>query len=412
MFTLHAAFGPELPGNRGPFFLHTAVAVCLSAALAIAQAANVQEPAPAAKPQDAKPPAAKPQAGTPADTAPAAVAPKLGRVVADSVALRCWPGSVAAPPVFEDVLQKDQAVALGRSDNGFRAVIVPLGPIGYVSRKYATASAEGKVTTKGAKVAFRYRPRTTEAPVTQLTDGTELFVVGEQEDWYRVRVPGVEAWVAEAEVQVGTDGDAELAAGYAAWKTRQEAEVKQRLDQIAMAQKLEAQNKIDLAAVQVVQDAFTAELQKPTVEQKFDPLNEAIAKLEATLAPESAGKAAIESLKKRITTQRWIAEATIVRDSKPVPVVDATPPPKKDPNEKFQSIGWLRYERRLAGPGIYYLEKGGQRQYLVSCNTGRYDLALFVDREIGVQGPRRRPVTETMTVLDIERLEVLGTTRM
>ena len=100
MFTLHAAFGPELPGNRGPFFLHTAVAVCLSAALAIAQAANVQEPAPAAKPQDAKPPAAKPQAGTPADTAPAAVAPKLGRVVADSVALRCWPGSVAAPPVL------------------------------------------------------------------------------------------------------------------------------------------------------------------------------------------------------------------------------------------------------------------------------------------------------------------------
>jgi len=408
MFTLHAAFGPVLPGYRGPFFLPAAAAVCLSAALAFAGNANAQEPAPAAKPQDPKPQAASTQDKAPA----AAVAPKLGRVVADSVALRCWPGSVAAPPVYEDVVQKDQVVALGRSENGFRAVIVPLGPIGYVSRKYAVASPEGKVTTKGAKVAFRYRPRTTEAPVTQLGDGTELLVVGEQEDWYRVRVPGVEAWVAEAEVQVGTDGDAELAAGYAAWKTRQEAEVKQRLDQIATAQKLEAQNKIDLAAVQVVQDAFTAELAKPTVEQKFDPLTEALAKLEATLAPESAGKAAVESLKKRITTQRWIADATIVRDSKPVPVVDATPPPKKDPNEKFQSIGWLRYERRLAGPGIYYLEKGGQRQYLVSCNTGRYDLALFVDREIGVQGPRRRPVTETLTVLDIERLEVLGTTRM
>ncbi|HZN38343.1 MAG TPA: SH3 domain-containing protein [Planctomycetota bacterium] len=412
MFTLHAAFGPELPGFRGPFFLPAAAAVCLSVALAFAQ-----EQAPAAKPQDAKPQAAipqaaKPQAATSQDTAPAAAAPKLGRVVADAVALRCWPGSVAAPPVYEDALQKDQIVALGRSENGFRAVIVPLGPLGYVSRKYAVATAEGKVTTKGAKVAFRYRPRTTEAPVTQLADGTELFVVGEQEDWYRVRVPGVEAWVAEAEVQVGTDGDAELAAGYAAWKTRQQAEVQQRLDQIATAQKLEAQNKIDLAAVQIVQDAFAAELAKPTVEQKFDPLTEAIAKLEATLAPESAGKAAIESLKGRIKTQRWIAEATIVRDSKPAPVVDATTPEKKDPTERFQSIGWLRYERRLAGPGVYYLEKGGQRQYLVSCNTGRYDLALFVDREIGVQGPRRRPVTQTMTVLDIERLEVLGTARM
>jgi hypothetical protein len=370
------------------------MAVCLSVALAFAQ-----EQAPAAKPQDAKP--------------AAAAAPKLGRVVADAVALRCWPGNVAAPPVFEDALQKDQVIALGRSENGFRAVIVPLGPLGYVSRKYAVASPEGKVTTKGAKVAFRYRPRSTEAPVTQLADGTELFVVGEQEDGYRVRVPGVEAWVAEAEVQVGADGDAELAAGYAKWKTSQEAEVKQRLDQIATATKLEAQNKVDLAAVQIVQDAFTAELAKPTVEQKFDPLTEALGKLEATLAPESAGKSAIEALKKRITTQRWIAEATAVRDSKPVPVVDATPPMKKDPTaERFQSIGWLRYERRLAGPGVYFLEKGGQRQYLVSCNTGRYDLALFVDREIGVQGPRRRPVTETLTVLDIERLEVLGKSRM
>jgi SH3-like domain-containing protein len=394
MFTLDAAFGPEQPGYRGPFSLPAAMAVCLSVALAFAQ-----EQAPAAKPQDAKP--------------AAAAAPKLGRVVADAVALRCWPGNVAAPPVFEDALQKDQVIALGRSENGFRAVIVPLGPLGYVSRKYAVASPEGKVTTKGAKVAFRYRPRSTEAPVTQLADGTELFVVGEQEDWYRVRVPGVEAWVAEAEVQVGADGDAELAAGYAKWKTSQEAEVKQRLDQIATATKLEAQNKVDLAAVQIVQDAFTAELAKPTVEQKFDPLTEALGKLEATLAPESAGKSAIEALKKRITTQRWIAEATAVRDSKPVPVVDATPPMKKDPTaERFQSIGWLRYERRLAGPGVYFLEKGGQRQYLVSCNTGRYDLALFVDREIGVQGPRRRPVTETLTVLDIERLEVLGKSRM
>ena len=83
-----------------------------------------------------------------------------------------------------------------------------------------------------------------------------------------MRVPGVEAWVAEAEVQVGSDGDAELAAGYAAWKARQEAEVKQRLDQIATAQKLEAQNKIDLAAVQIVQDAFAAELRRREEREK------------------------------------------------------------------------------------------------------------------------------------------------
>jgi hypothetical protein len=310
------------------------------------------------------------------------------------------------------VVQKDQVVALGRSENGFRAVIVPLGPIGYVSRKYAVASPEGKVTTKGAKVAFRYRPRTTEAPVTQLGDGTELLVVGEQEDWYRVRVPGVEAWVAEAEVQVGTDGDAELAAGYAAVEDApgSGSEAAARPDRDGAEARGAEQDRSRRRAGRA--GRFHGRARQAHGRAEVRSTHRSTREARGNACSGVGRQAAVESLKKRITTQRWIADATIVRDSKPVPVVDATPPPKKDPNEKFQSIGWLRYERRLAGPGIYYLEKGGQRQYLVSCNTGRYDLALFVDREIGVQGPRRRPVTETLTVLDIERLEVLGTTRM
>ncbi len=400
MVTRSDALGAKAqPGRRCLSFLSAAVAAFVAVAgVAITQQPVTQQPV-TQQPGEVKPPAAP---------APAE-APKLGRVLADGTTLRCWPGNVAAPPVFEDVLKKDQVVLLGRSENGFRAIVVPLGPLGYVSRKFAVAQPDGTVKTKGTKVAFRYRPRSTEAPVTQLGDGTELHVVSEQDDWYRVRVPGIEAWVAEAEVAVGADGDAALTAGYAEWKALQEAEVKARLDQIATAQKLEAQNQADLAAVQVVQDAFTAELAKPAIEQKFEPLNEALDKLALTLAAESVGKTAIESLRKRIETQRWVAEATAVRDSKPVPVTDGTPPEKKDPNERFQSIGWLRYERRIAGPGIYYLEKGGIRLYLVSCNTARYDLALFLDREVGVLGPRRRPTTESLSVLDIERLEVLGT---
>jgi hypothetical protein len=398
MVTRIVAFGAR-PGRRLSS-LPALAAAFLSVSVAVAQ-----QPAGEAKPPEPQAPAAAPA------TAPApAPAPKLGRVLADGTTLRCWPGSAATPPVFDEVLQKDQVVALGRSENGFRAVVVPLGPVGFVSKKFAAAQPDGKVKTKGTKVAFRYRPKSTEAPVTQLEDGTDLHVIGEQEDWYRVRVPGIEAWVAETEVQEGADGDAALAAGYAEWQARQEGEVKARLDQIAAALKLEAQNKVDLAAVQVVQDAFTAELGKPAAEQKFAPLEDALDKLAATLAPESAGKGAIEALKKRIDTQRWIAEATSVRDSKPVPVSDAAPPEKKDQLERFQSIGWLRYERRIAGPGLYYLEKGGRRQYLVSCNTGRYDLALFVGCEVGVHGPRRRPTTESLSVLDVERIEVLGTT--
>lgn len=374
----------------------------LASLLVTATAQEVDgEAPPAAEPPAAE--AAMPEAPTP----PQAAGQQLGRVLGENVKLRCWPSTAAVPPVFEDVLAKDQVVALGRSENGFRQVVPPLGPIGYVSRKFAEADADGKVKTKGTKVAFRYRARSSEAPVTLLEDDTGIHVIEEQEDWYRCRVPGIEAWVAENEVQAGDATDAALVAGYAEWQHKQAAEVQARLDGIAEQKRLAAQNELDLQQVKVVEQAFAQELTKVVTEQRFGPLDEALDKLVATLSPESAAQAAVQSLKKRIETQRWIAEATAVRDSKPEPV----PPPPVEPKDelaRFQSIGWLRYERRLGGPGIYYLEKGGRRQCLVSCNTGRYDLSLFVDREIGLSGPRRHPATETLSVLDAERLEVLG----
>ena len=395
-----------MSGRRSLFVAALVAAWTVGVSSAGAQAPGNQPATPAAPQSGTPAPApAVPAAGSTQDPA---AAPVFGRIVVDQAKLRCWSGAVAEPPVFDEVLTKDTVVALGRSENGMRMVTLPLGPVGFVSRKFAEASPEGVVTTKGVKVAFRYRPRSSEAPVMQLENGTVLHVLAEQDDWYRVRVPGVDAWVAEGEVQATDAADPAPALAYAALRQRHEAEVKARLDAIAAAIARTRQDQADLAAVQVVEESFVAEKKKPLGEQQFAPLLETLDKLGASLAAESAGKPAIEALKKRIDTQRWIAEATAVRDSKP-PAIDGPAPEKKDQLERFQSIGWLRYERRLAGPGVYYLEKGGQRQYDLSCNTGRYDLALFVGCEVGVIGPRRRPATESLSVLDVERLEVLGT---
>lgn len=342
---------------------------------------------------------------TPPAAAPAAAV--FGRIVAEQAPLRCWPSAVAQPPVFDEVLAKDEIVPLGRSENGFRAVLLPLGPLGFVSRKFADVAPGGEAKTKTDKVAFRYRARSSEAPVAQLPTGTVLHVVGEQEDWLRVRVPGIEAWVAEAEVAALDAADPAVAEAVAKLQARHEAAVQARLEAIAAQRAREAQDQADLAAVQVVQDAFVAEQKKELAAQNYTPLQTALDQLAGTLATESAARPAIDALRKRIETQRWIVEATAVRDSRP-PATEPPPPEVKDQLERFRSIGWLRYERRLAGPGIYYLEKGGQRQYLLQCTNGRYDLALFVDYEVGVNGPRRRPVTESLSVIDIERLEVLG----
>ena len=208
-------------------------------------------------------------------------------------------------------------------------------------------------------------------------------------------------------MQVVDAADPALATAYQAWKQRNEGEVKARLDAIAAKTAREAQDKIDLAAVQVVQDAFANEMKKPVGEQQYAPLYETLDKLLATLAADSAGRAAIDSLKKRIDTQRWIAEATAVRDSRP-PTTEGPAPEVRDPLAAFEASGWLRHERRLAAAGVYYIEKGGQRLCLLTCDTGRYDLALFVGREISVNGPRRRPGADSLSVVDAERIRVLG----
>jgi len=389
-------------GAGAPTFRSSLVAALLLSAAVTAQTPAAPSPA-GQKPegQAASKPEGKPQDATPV----------YGKIVAEEARLRCWPSEVATPPVFDDVLKKDQIVRLGEQDNGFRAVILPLGPIGYVSKRFTTQNDDGTVTTSGSKVAFRYRPRTSEAPVAQLPKGTQIHVVGEQDGWFQARAVGVQAWIPNADVQVASN-DPENVKAYEAFAAATKKEPQARLDAIAAEHKAKELDRIDLEAVKVVEAAFLKEMKKPVEEQRFDGIQVALAKVVEGLQKEGDAQAAAASLKRRIETQQWIAEAT--------PVINAEPPKAeqaarkeqpKDRLDRFEAIGWLRYESRIAQPGVYYLEKGGRRQFLLSCNTGRFDLALFVGREVGVIGPRRSPLGETLSTLDVERLEVLGTTR-
>jgi len=361
---------------------------------------GVQSPA-----TNAPKPAAKPV--TPKEQE---AAPVFGKIVAETAAVRCWASAVATPPKFEDVLKKDQVVQLGRSENGFREVLLPMGPVGYVSKRFTIENEDGSAMTKGAKVAFRYRPRTSEAPVSQMPDGTALHILSIEEGWCRVRVAGMEAWVAEAEVQV-VPSDPEVIAQHDAFAQATKAELDVRINAIAAEHKQKEQDRADLEAVKLVEVAFLKEMDKDLSDQNYVPLQGALAKVVDGLAEGGAGQLACAALQKRMKTQQWIVEASKITEEKP-PVTNAVvKKPVKDRLKRFESIGWLRYESRLAGPGIYYIEKGGRRQHLLSCNTGRFDLSLYVGREVGVIGPRRTPIAETLSVLDVERVEVLGTPR-
>ncbi|MCA8973666.1 MAG: hypothetical protein KDC98_03045, partial [Planctomycetes bacterium] len=277
-----------------------------------------------------------------------------------------------------------------------------------VSKRFSSADEDGKVTTKGSRVSFSFRMVTTEAPVLQLDDATELHVIGEQDDWWRVRLPMAEAWLPQAEVQIGDQTDAQLKIDHAAIQAKYDAEVNARIERIAAEKERQAKDAADAAAVQVVSDAFQKELDKPVGEQQLPALLATLDKVDGTLAEESSAKGLVTALRQRIQTQQWIVEATLVSASEPVRSEPAIEPLPKDRLERFQAIGWLRYESQLGGSGTYYLEKGGLRLYNVTCSTGRYELAMFIDCELGLNGPRRRPSSESFSVLDVERIEVLG----
>ena len=164
--------------------------------------------------------------------------------VADaSVELRCFPTENS--PTFGDTMVDGAVVIVGESYGDFRQVVLPLGPVGYVHKKFATEPAGGMLMTAGNNVAFRYRPRSGEAPVELLPDQTELLVVGEDGDWWQVRFRAGQAWMPLAALRVFDEPNDTLVASYAELG-KQQRKVVDDLELARVQAAAEAQYRADL----------------------------------------------------------------------------------------------------------------------------------------------------------------------
>lgn len=360
-------------------------------------------------PPAAQDPAATPPA-QPAQDGKATQGNPMASVLADAAKLRVWPTQNS--PAYEGAFAKGQTLKVGRAEAGFREVLLPLGPTGFVHKSFThEPTAEGKVAVKSKSVAFRYRPKSGEAPITTLPEGAELWVVGEQDDWWKVRNPAQTAWVPETEVQVFDMPPETMTLAYAEFEKVQAGEVGQRLESIAKAEadKKEAQGRREEYAK--LQDDFAKELKKQPREQQLAPIAAAADSLLAKTQQDELLKPMVEELKRRVGAQQWVVEATMVRDEQPKPVEgmrEVPPVVVPDALDRFQAIGFLRWVKGITGPGRYVVEKGGKHLFEVTCQSGRYDLSLFVDFELGLIGSSRRPNFESLRVLDVEKIEVLS----
>ena len=72
---------------------------------------------------------------------------------------------------------------------------------------------------------------------------------------------------------------------------------------------------------------------------------------------------------------------------------------------RFDARGWLERRDRPGQPGRFVLVWSGDEVAEVVCNTGRYDLPMFEDYELGITGFQTGARQKT---IDVSRLEVLS----
>ena len=209
-----------------------------------------------------------------------AAAPKApeayGRVERADTELRCFPTSYS--PTYDEKLgEGDVVVPIGEERNGYRAVRLPLGVRGFVHGRFAKLGEDGMVRTEGARVAFRYRPTSAEAPVRLVDEGTAFVLVGIEGDWFEVRFPEQHAWVASDAVVVFPAAEA-VPTLIAAWdgavsrqKSEAEAALAARQAEQAEAARLEALD----AEVLALSARFRSEYAKPQADQDVAPVSDA-----------------------------------------------------------------------------------------------------------------------------------------
>lgn len=336
---------------------------------------------------------------------------RYAQIVVAQTQPRCFASDRS--PLFVDQLSKGQVVRVGAAANGFVPVVLPMGVTGFVHAKYCTEPDQGVVRTTGARVSFRYRAQSGEAPTAMLAKDVELFYLETDKDWLKVRYAGAEAYLPEAELQVFTTSDATVEASY------RELELQRRkvwqdaiAARAAVAAAAVAQGE-RMTQLDTFEERLRAEATKPAEQRDFAPLQGELSAFAANLEAQSPEALRAKLLAGKIDEQALLARAIHAvkeepRRAEPVPLGAA---PVPDGLSRFDAVGWLRYSRSMDGRERVTLEKGGRLLHVVTCRSARYDLRLFDGTEVGVIGPREREIVDSVRVLDALKIEVLNNRR-
>ncbi|MEE2886697.1 MAG: SH3 domain-containing protein [Planctomycetota bacterium] len=344
---------------------------------------------------------------------PADQGPRLARIESDSVQVRCF-ASVNSP-VYEGVLPKGTAVMVGTAVGEFCPVQLPIGVIGYVSKKFTSTPEAGLVRTTGVGVSFRYRPTPrgrAEQPVARMAKGTALKYLGEKGAWWRVRMATESAYLPIKDIQVFQTANATLQKSQAELARQHQAQWQGAVSAYEQALAAAVLEKARTARLAELRQAYVTELEKVVDQQQFDSLMGDVSKLLTELPEDTPLWAAAQGLKRAVKTQQVMLQAKALLASTPptakAPDIKVIKTPA-DPLAHLQHIGWLSRHPRVASAGLFQLTKGGKLVCNLKCSSLRYDLSMFAGVEIGVIGSTERD--EQMSYVDVGEIVVLGRSR-
>ncbi len=347
----------------------------------------------------------KPAPATPA--APAAV--RFGQLIADTPA-RCWPTDHS--PVYTDSFKTGDAVRITGEADGFYTITLAQGATGYVHKKFATGPDEqGMVKATGTRVSFRYRPRSTEAPVAALEANATLPCMGEDDDWFVVRNAAAPVYVPMAAIAVVED-QTTLAALVATADAARTAEWTKVTEARIAKAKADAELAANRLALKELTTRFRAEAGKPWKEQRteeFTAIEAALLGLSPKFAAETPERVTAASLDQEIKKQVVVLEAQSVAAEKlpPAPGEPVVRPTTPDPIERFDLVGWVRVVSSSVPSRAVRVMRGGRVLGYLSCTNERYDFSLFDGAEVGVIGPKEAS-NDGAWAIDVQRLEVLS----
>ncbi len=335
---------------------------------------------------------------------------QFARISVKDVQPKCFASNRS--PVFSDRMVEGTVIRVGGLVGEYRRVHLPVGVTGYIHKNYSTEPEEGMVSTTGTNVAFRYRPRSGEAPAMMLPKGAALFFMADEGDWYMVRSEAVPAYLTETEIQVLAEPNATIEASYNELEKQRHQDWTTAVSQHAEAVAAAAAHKVNRDRLLELTEAFRAESIKESVEQDFSLIAKAVDALAQTFDGYPVELAAARALKKEVTKQALVVDALMAVAKKPKTenVVPKLIKPKVvDPLAKFQGIGWLRFTPGFRGEaGTCVLEKGGRTIIGVTCINGRYDLSQFDGFEVGVLGTVVPARGDQISSITASRIEILG----